>query len=66
MEQHASDNRIINKTSKYSVKETLDRLEAVLKSKSITIFARIDQMATAETVGLIMRPTDLLIFGDLK
>ncbi|MGO9015280.1 MAG: hypothetical protein ACLQF0_09895 [Dissulfurispiraceae bacterium] len=35
MEQHSSDNGIVNKPSKYSVKETLDRLEAVLKSKGV-------------------------------
>ncbi len=66
MEQHSSDNGIVNKPSKYSVKETLDRLEAVLKSKGITIFSRIDQKAAAENVGLSMQPTELLIFGDPK
>ncbi len=64
MEQQSSDNGIINKPSKYSVKETLDRLESVLKSRGITIFARIDQKAAAENVGLSMQPTELLIFGD--
>lgn len=66
MEQRPMDNGIINKPSKYSVKETLDRLEAILKSKGMTIFARIDQKAAAESVGLIMHPTELLIFGDPK
>src|SRR5664279_3785614 len=66
MEQQSSDNGIINKPSKYSVKETLDRLEVVLKSRGLMIFARIDQRAAAETVGLIMQPTELLIFGDPK
>jgi uncharacterized protein (DUF302 family) len=32
LEQHARDNGIINRPSKYSVEETIDRLEAVLKS----------------------------------
>ncbi len=66
MEQQSRDNGIINRPSKYSVKETIDRLEAVLKSKGIMIFARIDQRAAAETVGLIMQPTELLMFGDPK
>jgi uncharacterized protein (DUF302 family) len=60
------DNGIINILSKYSVKETIDRLESLLKSKGITIFARIDQKAVAEKVGLSMLPTELLIFGDPK
>jgi uncharacterized protein (DUF302 family) len=67
MEQHSSDNGIISKPSEYSVSETLDRLESVLKSKGINIFVvRIDQTAAAESVGLIMQPTELLIFGDPK
>jgi uncharacterized protein (DUF302 family) len=57
---------IINIPSKYTVTQTLDRLELVLKSKHITVFARIDQAAEAEAVGLSMRPTELLLFGDPK
>jgi uncharacterized protein (DUF302 family) len=60
------DNGIINIPSKYSVKETIDRLESLLKSKGIVIFARIDQKTAAEKVGLSMLPTELLIFGDPK
>lgn len=51
---------------KGSVTETADRLDAVLKSKNIKIFARIDQAAEAKAAGLDMRPTVLLIFGDPK
>ncbi len=66
MEQQFGNNGVISKPSKYPVKETMDRLEAVLKSKGITIFARIDQKAAAKSVGLVMQPTELLIFGDPK
>jgi uncharacterized protein (DUF302 family) len=52
--------------SHYSVPETVDRLTDLLKSKGIKIFARIDQAAEAQAVGLSMRPTELLIFGDPK
>lgn len=62
----AADNGIISKPSKYSVPESLNRLEAVLKSKGITIFVRIDHSGEAEKVGLKMRPTQLLIFGNPK
>ena len=58
------ENGVIEKTSKYSVGETVDRLEALFKSKGMMIFDRIDQTAAAKTVGLEMRPTWLLIFGD--
>nr|MDZ8008289.1 DUF302 domain-containing protein [Nostoc sp. DedSLP05]MDZ8103339.1 DUF302 domain-containing protein [Nostoc sp. DedSLP01] len=45
---------------------TIDRLEAVLEVKGITIFARIDQHAEAEKVGLSLCPTQLLLFGNPK
>ena len=44
--------------------ETIDRLGDLLKSKGIKIFARLDQAAEAQAVGLSLRPTELLIFGD--
>ena len=59
-------NGIISQPSPYSVTETIDRLEAVLQAKSITIFARIDQQAEAEKVGLRLLPTQLLLFGNPK
>jgi len=53
-------------SSRYPVRETMDRLREVLKSMGIKIFARIDQAAEARAVGLSMRPMELLIFGDPK
>ena len=47
-------------------KETMDRLEADVRSKGLTIFARIDHAAGAAAVGLPLRPTELLIFGNAK
>jgi uncharacterized protein (DUF302 family) len=61
-----ANNGIISQPSPYSVTETIDRLEAVLQAKGITIFARIDQQAEAEKVGLSLRPTQLLLFGSPK
>ena len=45
-------------------RETMDRLEAVLKEKGMTIFARIDHAAGAAKIGARMRPTEVLIFGN--
>jgi uncharacterized protein (DUF302 family) len=39
-------------------------LEDLLRSKGIKIFARLDQAAEAQAVGISMRPMELLIFGD--
>ncbi len=55
---------IISRPSKYSVPETLDRLEAILRAKEIKVFARVDHSGEAERVGLKMPPTQLLIFGN--
>ena len=57
---------IIDVQSKYSAVETAARLESILKAKGTKIFAIIDQAAEAKAVGLTMRPTVLLIFGDPK
>jgi uncharacterized protein (DUF302 family) len=59
-------NGLITVPSNYSVKETLDRLEAALKAAGITIFARIDHAGGATSVGLALRPTEVLIFGNPK
>ena len=59
-------NGLISHASPYSVPETLDRLEAILRAKSITVFARIDHSGEAAKVGLTMPPTQLLIFGNPK
>lgn len=52
--------------SAYSVTETIDRLENVLKSKGMTVFKRISHSDNAEKVGLELRPTELLVFGNPK
>jgi len=62
----ATGEGIISKPSTHSVSETLDRLEAVLGGKGITIFVRVDHSGEAAKVGLTMPPTQLLIFGSPK
>ncbi len=42
----------------------MQRLESLLQERGIMIFARIDHSGEAEKVGLEMRPTKLLIFGN--
>jgi len=57
---------MISKKSAHGVKETLDRLEAVLKKKGLTIFARVNHGAGAKKAGIELRPTELLLFGNPK
>jgi uncharacterized protein (DUF302 family) len=48
------------------VAATVDRLEALLKDRGITVFARINFSEDAAKAGLAMRPEQLLIFGNPK
>ncbi|HEX4410270.1 MAG TPA: DUF302 domain-containing protein [Xanthobacteraceae bacterium] len=52
--------------SKLGAKETMDRLAAEVKAKGLTVFARIDHAAGAAEVGMQLRPTELLIFGNAR
>ena len=52
--------------SKYSVKESLDRLSAILTKKGIRVMARVNHAAGAKAAGLKLPPTELLIFGNPK
>jgi uncharacterized protein (DUF302 family) len=47
-------------------KETMDRLDAEIRAKGLTIFAQIDHAAGAAEVGLKLRPTQLIIFGNAR
>jgi uncharacterized protein (DUF302 family) len=57
---------LITAKSTYDVNETVDALEADVKTKGMTVFARIDHAAGAEAVGLSLRPTIVVIFGAAK
>jgi uncharacterized protein (DUF302 family) len=52
--------------SSHAPRETMDRLEAAVTAKGLTVFARIDHAEGASTVGLSLRPTEVLIFGNAK
>jgi uncharacterized protein (DUF302 family) len=52
------------KESPWSVEETVSRLQGVLESKAIKLFAVIDHSGEAEAVGLELRDTKLVIFGN--
>jgi uncharacterized protein (DUF302 family) len=44
----------------------MDRLEAAVRDRGLTVFARVDHAAGAAEVGLELRPTVLLVFGNAK
>jgi uncharacterized protein (DUF302 family) len=52
--------------SSHDPRETMNRLEAAVTAKGLTVFARIDHAAGASVAGLPLRPTEVLIFGNAK
>lgn len=54
------------KTSRLSYAETISILKQKMTDGGATIFAAIDQAAAAAGVGMTLRPTTLLIFGNPK
>ncbi|MGM0628625.1 MAG: DUF302 domain-containing protein [Candidatus Fermentibacterota bacterium] len=59
-----AENGLVTVQSNFSVRETGNRLERQLEEKGMTVFARIDHAAGADSAGLALRPTELFIFGN--
>lgn len=62
----AASEGIISVKSAHSVSVTTDRLETILGTKGMTVFARIDHAAGAQKAGKTLLPTELLVFGNPK
>jgi uncharacterized protein (DUF302 family) len=58
------DPDLVTLPSAHGVAETIERLQALLAQKGIEVFAHIDHAAAARQVGLSLRPTQVLIFGN--
>jgi uncharacterized protein (DUF302 family) len=56
----------VTKLSRYSYEETIRRLTDAITAGGNSIFATIDQRAAAESVGMTLRPTVLIAFGNPK
>jgi uncharacterized protein (DUF302 family) len=52
--------------SRYAYADTVARLTSTIVSTGNTVFISIDQTAAAQSVGLTMRPTTLIVFGNPK
>ena len=57
---------IVTRPSPFSVEETLERLQEVMHSRNLTLFAHIDHSGEARRVGLTMQEAHVLIFGSPK
>jgi uncharacterized protein (DUF302 family) len=58
------DAELVTLPSAHGASETVERLKALLEQKKIQVFADIDHAAGARKVGLALRPTQVLIFGN--
>jgi len=61
-----SDNGIITLPSQHSVDQTVEKLQALLRAKGVTLFALVDHSGEAAKVGMKLPPTKLVIFGNPK
>lgn len=59
----AADGLIAVKSPR-NAKDTMTKLEDIVKQRGLTVFARIDHAAGAQKIGKTLRPTELLIFGN--
>jgi len=60
------ENGLVTIASRYSLEETVERLQAAFREKGMQVFAVIDHSGEAEKVGLKMLPTKVVIFGSPK
>ena len=59
-----SDNGLVTVRCASPVPETTDRLAGAVEAAGLTVFARVDHGGGAASVGMELRPTELLIFGN--
>jgi uncharacterized protein (DUF302 family) len=62
----SAQNRFVKKKSGYSVQETIDKLEVILKEKEIAIFSKINHYQNAKDIGLEMNESQVILFGNPK
>lgn len=59
----AADGLVVRKSA-YSAADTASRLAAALPERGLKLFVRIDHAAGAAAIGKVLRPTEVLIFGN--
>jgi len=60
----AAGNGLVALKSPHSPADTVARLEAQLKPRNLGVLARVDHAAGAQRIGQVLRPTEVLIFGN--
>ena len=57
---------LVTMQSNHSVQDTADKLAAIIESKGMKVFARVDHQKNAQGVDLTLRPTQVIMFGNPK
>jgi uncharacterized protein (DUF302 family) len=65
-EELVANHGMVHIATRHSVEDALGKLQTLLKTKGIPVFALIDHSGEAAKVGMEMHPTKLLIFGNPK
>jgi uncharacterized protein (DUF302 family) len=55
---------LIVRSSDFDPKETMERLVSAITRRAAAVLARVDHAAAASAVGLALRPTEVVIFGN--
>ncbi|HEX4266216.1 MAG TPA: catalase [Verrucomicrobiae bacterium] len=55
---------LITIQSDFGPAETLGQLEAEINARGLTVFARVNHSALAEQAGLVLWPTEVILFGN--
>ena len=61
-----ADKGLVTLQSNHSVQDTAEKLVSIIKSKGMTVFARVDHQKNAQSAGLSLRPTRVIMFGNPK
>ena len=57
---------LVTMQSNHSVQDTADKLAAIIESKGMKVFARVDHQKNSQGVDLTLRPTQVIMFGNPK
>lgn len=61
-----AEESLIRVASQHSVQDTADKLVSIAQNKGLNVFARINHQNNAEKVDMMLRPTEVIVFGNPK
>ncbi|MGR5068333.1 MULTISPECIES: DUF302 domain-containing protein [Vibrio] len=57
---------LIRVASQHSVQDTADKLVSIAQEKGLNVFARINHHENADKADMLLRPTEVIVFGNPK